>query len=92
MPEQVRDGLVAGCRLIFKKDYRKVANLFGELMLVPPSVMNDAVKMKDLEDALEDAANKTLKFPEPESRKIVPEIRFDELLFPLLLLALVPRF
>ena len=59
-------------------------------MLVPPSVMNDAVKMKDLEDALEDAANKTLKFPEPESRKIVPEIRFDELLFALL--ALVPRF
>ena len=38
---------------------------------MPPSVMNDAVKMKDLEDALEDAANKTLKFPEPESRKIV---------------------
>ena len=91
VPEQVRDGLVAAVSLmIFKKDYRKVANLFGELMLVPPSVMNDAVKMKDLEDALEDAANKTLKFPEPESRKIVPEIRFDELLFALL--ALVPRF
>ena len=61
--------------MIFKKDYRKVANLFGELMLVPPSVMNDAVKMKDLEDALEDAANKTLKFPEPESRKIV--LKYD---------------
>ena len=91
VPEQVRDGLVAAVSLmIFKKDYRRVANLFGELMLVPPSVMNDAMKMKDLEDALEDAANKTLKFPEPESRKIVPEIRFDELLFALL--ALVPRF
>ena len=91
VPEQVRDGLVAAVSLmVFKKDYRKVANLFGELMLVPPSVLNDAVKMKDLEDALEDAANKTLKFPEPGSGKIVPEIRFDELLFALL--ALVPRF
>jgi aarF domain-containing kinase len=91
VPEQVRDGLVAAVSLmVFKKDYRKVANLFGELMLVPPSVMNDAVKMKDLEDALEDAANKTLKFPESGSGKIVPEIRFDELLFALL--ALVPRF
>ena len=91
VPEQVRDGVVAAVSLmVFKKDYRKVANLFGELMLVPPSVMNDAVKMKDLEDALEDAANKTLKFPESGSGKIVPEIRFDELLFALL--ALVPRF
>jgi aarF domain-containing kinase len=91
VPEQVRDGLVAAVSLmVFKKDYRKVANLFGELMLVPPSVLNDAAKMKDLEDALEDAANKTLKFPEPGSGKIVPEIRFDELLFALL--ALVPRF
>ena len=91
VPEQVRDGLVAAVSLmVFKRDYRKVANLFGELMLVPPSVMNDAVKMKDLEDALEDAANKTLKFPESGSGKIVPEIRFDELLFALL--ALVPRF
>ena len=41
VPEQVRDGLVAAVSLmVFKKDYRKVANLFGELMLVPPSVMN----------------------------------------------------
>ena len=59
VPEQVRDGLVAAVSLmVFKKDYRKVANLFGELMLVPPSVMNDAVKMKDLEDALEDLLTK----------------------------------
>ena len=91
VPERVRDGLVAAVALmIFKKDYRKVANLFGELMLVPPSVVNNAAKMKDLEDALEDSANKALIFPEAGSGKIVPEIRFDELLFALL--ALVPKF
>ena len=69
VPEQVRDGLVAAVSLmVFKKDYRKVANLFGELMLVPPSVMNDAVKMKDLEDALEDA----------EQNAEIPGIRLGE--------------
>lgn len=88
VPQQVRDGLVAAVALlIFSRDYAAVGRLFGELMLIPPEVIEDETEMRELERALEGAANATLKFPEDGG---VPDVRFDQLLFALF--ALVPRF
>ena len=88
VPQQVRDGLVAAVALlIFSRDYAAVGRLFGELMLIPPEVIEDETEMRELERALEEAANATLKFPEDGG---VPDVRFDQLLFALF--ALVPRF
>ena len=88
VPRQVRDGLVAAIALlIFSRNYAAVGRLFGELMLIPPEVLEDESEMRELERALEDAAEATLKFPENGG---VPDVRFDQLLGALL--ALVPRF
>ena len=88
VPQQVRDGLVAAVALlIFSRNYAAVGRLFGELMLIPPEVLEDESEMRALESALEDAANATLKFPEGGG---VPNVRFDQLLGALV--ALVPRF
>ena len=88
VPQQVRDGLVAAVALlIFSRNYAAVGRLFGELMLIPKEVVEDETEMRELESALEEAANATLKFPEDGG---VPDVRFDQLL--VALLALVPRF
>lgn len=88
VPQQVRDGLVAAIALlIFSRNYAAVGRLFGELMLIPPEVLQDEVEMRELESALESAAEATLKFPKDGG---VPDVRFDQLLGALL--ALVPRF
>ena len=77
VPQRVRDGLVAAVALlIFGRNYAAVGRLFGELMLIPPEVLEDESEMRALESALEDAANATLKFPEGGG---VPNVRFDQL-------------
>ena len=57
----MRDGLVcAVALLIAERDYRGVALLFNELMLLPDEVIQDPVQLEALTEALEEAANGVL--------------------------------
>eukprot|EP00951_Prasinocladus_malaysianus_P004761 scaffold33700_cov19-Prasinocladus_malaysianus.AAC.1 len=86
---RVRDGVVAAITLlVFTRDYRAVARLFGELQLIPPSIANDGTLMSDLAKDLSDVADNTLVFPESGCR--VPDVRFDQLLGALA--TLVPKY
>jgi len=87
VPQQVRDGLVcAVALLVVERDYQAVANLFGELMLMPAEVVEDPVVMADFANALERAGGELLDFSQSE----VPQLRFDRLIEALVSIA--PRF
>jgi predicted unusual protein kinase regulating ubiquinone biosynthesis (AarF/ABC1/UbiB family) len=82
IPEQVRDGLVcAVAQLIFARDVEAVANLFGELQLLPREVLEDANERAALTDALDRTFLEALVYPESDGLStIVPVLRFDSLL------------
>lgn len=64
VPPTVRDGLVAAVTLlVFSRDYEAVAGLFGELMLVPPDVIENEYQFRELANSLREAAEATLIFP-----------------------------
>jgi len=106
IPASVRDGLVAAVTLlIFSRDYKAVAGLFGELQLVPQDIIENPYQFESLTKSLENAAAMTLSYPDddeaPEgetpkearlrrARCAVPEVSFDKLLGALL--ALVPLY
>ena len=65
IPPTVRDGLVAAVTLlVFDRDYEAVAGLFGELMLVPTDVIENPYQFAALTEALREAAEATLSYPD----------------------------
>ena len=53
VPSQVRDGLVcAVAALVFAGDTAAVADLFGELQLIPQHVLDDPSERQALQDAM----------------------------------------
>jgi len=93
VPSQVRDGLVcAVAALIFAGDTARVADLFGELQLIPQDVLNDPVEREALQTAMKTTLAESLKYPDvrEKGKTAVPVLLFDKLLDALS--RLVPRF
>ena len=93
VPSQVRDGLVcAVAALVFDGDTAAVADLFGELQLIPQDVLDDPVERTALQAAMKTTLAESLKYPEvgEEGETAVPVLLFDKLLDALS--RLVPRF
>lgn len=99
VPVQVRDGLVcAVAELVFERNVTAVAQLFGELALIPDSVLQNPSEMEALGQELEAALVEVLVYPSGDtsssssspSSSTIPQLRFDKLLN--VLSRLVPRF
>jgi aarF domain-containing kinase len=100
VPAQVRDGLVcAVAQMVFSKNVQAVADLFGDLMLLPPHVLADPTERAALTQALDQTLQEVLQYPTiPTSADstttttttTIPSLRFDKLLDGLA--RLVPRF
>lgn len=96
VPSRVRDGLVcAVAQLVFAKDVEAVANLFGELSLLPEEVLLDPVERAALTEALEKTLAEALIYPPEDASHNdyatqIPKLKFDKLLDALS--RLVPRF
>ena len=88
IPSTVRDGLVcAVAQLVFARNVTAVANLFGDLQLLPEHVLEDSLESAALAKELEDALSQVLVYKQNSS---IPTLRFDKLLD--VLTRLVPRF
>ncbi|CAJ1932481.1 unnamed protein product [Cylindrotheca closterium] len=96
VPVQVRDGLVcAVAELVFARNVTAVANLFGELQLLPEDIVSDPSERMALTVELQQAMAACLKYEpvpssSPTSSTTIPSLRFDKLLDALT--RLVPRF
>lgn len=91
VPEEVREGICcAVVQLIFARNVQAVAQLFGELQLLPPYIVDDPTEMVALTESLDHIFSTILLFPEKGSVSKVPTVRFDNLLGGLL--SLVARF
>ena len=99
IPSTVQDGLIcAVCQLIFANNVTAVAELFGELQLLPEEILEDPIESAALAEELTLAISKVLVFPtdeentiaEAEGKPKIPTLRFDGLLD--VLTRLVPRF
>mmetsp|Transcript_30181 Transcript_30181/g.72442 ORF Transcript_30181/g.72442 Transcript_30181/m.72442 type:complete len:744 (+) Transcript_30181:30-2261(+) len=96
VPVQVRDALVcAVAELVFARNVDAVANLFGELQLLPEDIVSDPSERMALTKELQQAMSACLKYEpvpssSPESSTTIPSLRFDKLLDALT--RLVPRF
>ena len=95
IPNTVRDGLVcAVAELVFERNVTAVANLFGELALIPESVVQNPMEMQALGRELQAALDDVLIYPTGDettsSSSTVPNLRFDKLLS--VLTRLVPAF
>ena len=95
VPTQVRDGLVcATVELVFSRDIEAVANLFGELQLLPKDVLDDPIERAALIERMEITMDECLEYPGTndvdEAATPIPTLKFDKLLDALV--RLVPRF
>lgn len=93
----VRDALVCAIvLLVFSRDVDRVANLFGELQLLPDEVVNSTSEMRALAQSLDQMFDDILTYPDNnddddnEEATKIPTLRFDKLLD--YLVRLVPRF
>eukprot|EP00980_Cylindrotheca_fusiformis_P006674 scaffold1391_cov123-Cylindrotheca_fusiformis.AAC.12 len=93
VPVTVRDGLVcAVAELVFARNVSAVADLFGELQLIPEEVLSDPSERAALAVELNQALTSVLKYDSPStgSSTTIPTLRFDKLLDALT--RLIPRF
>lgn len=94
VPSRVRDALVcAVAQLVFANDVEAVANLFGELSLLPQEVLDDQEERAALTEALEITMSEALVYPDANASNEetqIPKLKFDKLLDALS--RLVPRF
>ena len=71
--------------------FAQVAQLFGELLLIDPKVLEDPEVVQELTEALTTAATAVLERPDPSAGGTrVPSLRFDRLIGALA--AFAPRF
>ena len=88
VPSQVRDGLVCAVScLIFQRNIKAVASLFGELRLIPEDVINDPIQLGAFTKALQEVADSVLLYNDSTN---IPSLQFNKLLEGLV--GLVPRF
>jgi len=83
VPPSVRSGLVCSvAQLVFARDVGAVAALFGELDLLPESVLLDDAERSALETALRRVLDRALVYPPPDATgdTPVPVLKFDKLL------------
>jgi aarF domain-containing kinase len=97
VPLTVQDGLIcAVAQLIFAKNVEAVANLFGELQLLPAHVLENSLERQALSAELDAALSQVLVYDHGNanaataSTSTIPSLRFDKLLD--VLARLVPRF
>ena len=93
VPVPVRDGLVcAVAELVFARNVSAVANLFGELQLIPEEVLSDPSERMALSVELNQALTSVLTYDGASNGTTtkIPSLRFDALLDALA--RLVPRF
>lgn len=95
IPVDIRDGLICAiAQLVFAKNIQAVADLFGELALIPDEVLEDPEEMKALGEELEKTLSQVLFYDNSDSlgneATRIPTLRFDKLLDALF--RLVPRF
>lgn len=101
VPGTIQDALVCAiAQLVFNKDVEAVANLFGELDLMPKEVLLDPVERAALKESLTETMESVLQYPEgdglsssiktEDTNSNIPVLRFDGLLDGLA--RLVPRF
>ena len=95
----VRDALVCAIvLLVFARDVDRVAQLFGELQLLPDEVVESPQEMRALAQSLDRMFDDILIYPDPvtptddsdDEATQIPSLRFDKLLDSLT--RLVPRF
>lgn len=95
----VRDALVCAIvLLVFARDVDRVAQLFGELQLLPDEVVDSPQEMRALAQSLDRMFDDILIYPDPDTptdynddeATQIPSLRFDKLLDALT--RLVPRF
>lgn len=84
VPETVRDALVcAVVQLVFARDTEAVADLFGELDLLPDAVVKNPTERLALAKALDDVFRDVLSYPDAAmtgGTTSVPVLRFEKLL------------
>mmetsp|Transcript_2635 Transcript_2635/g.5045 ORF Transcript_2635/g.5045 Transcript_2635/m.5045 type:complete len:761 (-) Transcript_2635:1243-3525(-) len=83
VPQNVRDAIVcAVVQLVFARNLEAVADLFGELGLLPRETLQDAGERKRLLDALRNTLDDVLIWPKNNKglSTAVPTVRFDNLL------------
>lgn len=85
VPEPVRDALICSVsQLVFARNSHAVAELFGELQLLPSHVIQDADRCMELARALDRTFQAVLEYPtqvDKSSRTTsVPHLNFDRLL------------
>jgi aarF domain-containing kinase len=93
VPVTVRDGLVcAVAELVFARNVSAVADLFGELQLIPEEILSDPSQRAALAVELNQALTSVLKYDRPATgtATTIPTLRFDKLLDALT--RMVPRF
>lgn len=93
VPVTVRDGLVcAVSELVFARNVSAVADLFGELQLIPREILSDPSERAALAVELNQALSNVLVYDTPATGRAttIPTLRFDKLLDALT--RLVPRF
>ena len=82
----VRDALVcAVVLLVFARDVDSVANMFGELQLLPDDIVADKQEMAALAQSLNQTFDEVLIYPDPDTitddvATQIPSLRFDKLL------------
>ena len=93
VPVEVRDGLVcAVAELVFARNATAVANLFGELALIPDSVLTNPAEMDSLGAELKRVLDEVLIYTpnDVQPSSTIPQLRFDKLINALA--TLLPRF
>eukprot|EP00217_Crustomastix_stigmatica_P014114 CAMPEP_0183813096 /NCGR_PEP_ID=MMETSP0803_2-20130417/52442_1 /TAXON_ID=195967 /ORGANISM="Crustomastix stigmata, Strain CCMP3273" /LENGTH=205 /DNA_ID=CAMNT_0026057949 /DNA_START=21 /DNA_END=635 /DNA_ORIENTATION=+ len=90
VPRQVREGIVCAVAYLVARDFRAIAGLFGELMLLPQAVLDDPEERLRFEEALELAGDQLLEYPGGGRGGGVPTVRFDRVVAALG--GLAPRF
>ncbi|KAL3932892.1 MAG: hypothetical protein SGARI_003841 [Bacillariaceae sp.] len=93
VPATVQEGLIcAVSQLVFARNVSAVADLFGELQLVPTDVLDDPEEREALAIELEGALSQVLVYSgtDENDTTAIPTLRFDKLLD--VLSRLVPRF
>jgi len=83
VPQKFRDGIVcAVVQLVFARNIEAVADLCGDLGLLPEETLQDAGERKKFMDALQHVLDEILIWPKDEQglSTSVPKVRFENLL------------
>ena len=83
VPQKFRDGIVcAVVQLVFARNTEAVADLCGDLGLLPPETLQDAGERKRFLDGLENVMDQILIWPKDQEglSTAVPKLRFEKLL------------